>query len=89
MDQVTNSTTLGKGAAEMDGYLNTSQVAERLGVTERTITRWVIDNYFPGAFKLNPNAEKSAYVIPVSDVEAFEAKRNSRGVGDSNGNGTA
>jgi hypothetical protein len=58
-----------------DEFINSSEAARRLSVTSRTITRWVLDGYFPGAFKVNPHAERSPYLIPVSAVEEFERMR--------------
>lgn len=34
--------------------LTAALVAERLGVSPRTIHRWAADGFFPGAYKLNP-----------------------------------
>ena len=49
--------------------LTTADVAAELGVTERTITRWCEAGRFPHAYRLNPEAEKSPWLIPPSDVE--------------------
>jgi predicted site-specific integrase-resolvase len=57
--------------------MSASKVAQRLGVSPRTIARWVTMGLFPNAYKLNPEGEKSAYVIPESDIIAFEEKRRS------------
>ena len=59
----------------MTETLSTKQAAERLGVTPRTIVFWIGRDTFPNAYKLNPDAPKSPYRIPVSDIEAVEAKR--------------
>jgi predicted site-specific integrase-resolvase len=56
-------------------YMRTTEAAERLGVSTRTITRWVERGYFPGAFKVNPEADNSPYMIPLSAIEALERKR--------------
>lgn len=64
-------------------YIRTSEVAKRLNVTTRTIARWIGAGFFPGAFKVNPDAANSPFVIPVADVRAFEEKqRNSSDRGD-------
>ncbi len=55
--------------------LTTRQVAERLEVTLRTVQRWVDIGRFPGAYRLDPDANRSPYLIPVADVEAFEERR--------------
>ncbi len=61
-----------------DKVLSTGQVAERLGVDPRTVQRWVAAGRFPGAYRLDPDAKQSPYVIPSSDVTAFEARRQMR-----------
>lgn len=55
--------------------MSTKAVAKRLGVSDRTIARWLNAGYFPNAYKLNPETYKSAYIIPEVDVIAFEQKR--------------
>lgn len=55
--------------------LSTGKVAKMLGVTQRTIQRWIQAGRFPNAFKLDPESERSSYVIPTSDVEAFLERR--------------
>lgn len=59
----------------MDEVLTTMEVAARLGVDRKTICAWIREGHFPGAFKINPNHTSSAYRIPLSDVETFEALR--------------
>ncbi|MFQ5614747.1 MAG: helix-turn-helix transcriptional regulator [Anaerolineae bacterium] len=61
-----------------DKVLTSAQAAARLGVTPRTIQRWVAAGVFPNAFKLDPGFIKSPFIIPVEDVEAFERKRRER-----------
>ncbi len=59
----------------MGKLLSVTDVAEQLGVTVRTVQRWVRDGHFPGAFKVGPG-KTSPYVIPVEDFEAYiEARR--------------
>lgn len=58
--------------------LRTKEAAERLGVTTVTITRWINRGVFPGAYKTGPY-RKSAFVIPESDVIAFEEKYRKAG----------
>lgn len=59
----------------VENYISTSEAAERLGVTQRTIARWVSKGCFPGAIKVNPQFKHSPYLIPVSAIEEFEASR--------------
>jgi len=61
--------------AMTNGYLRTAEAAERLQVSPRTITRWIDKDYFPGAFKINPEVDNAPFLIPVSDIEEFERKR--------------
>jgi len=53
--------------------LSTSQIAERLGVTRRTVNRLVERGEFPNARKLG-GGRNSAYLIPEPDVLAYEKK---------------
>lgn len=56
--------------------LSATEAAERLGVTPRTILRWIKDGEFPGARQKRP-IPRSPYQIPESDVVAFEERRDS------------
>ena len=53
--------------------LRTKEVAQRLGVTSVTVTRWINRGHFPNAYKLGPYS-KSPFVIPETDVISFEEK---------------
>ena len=53
--------------------LTVPEVAERLGVSERTIRHWIGQGHFPGARRSGPN-RRSPFIIPVADIEAFEAQ---------------
>lgn len=55
--------------------LRVVDVADRLGVSRQTVTRWIRAGYFPGAYRADPEARTSYYCIPESDVEVFERKR--------------
>lgn len=57
-----------------DKLLTTAQAAQRLGVSQVTINKWIDLGHFPNAYKLS-SARKSPYRIPETDVEDFEAKR--------------
>ena len=50
--------------------LTTQEAADLLGVTSRTIVRWIHAGRFPGAFKLNPRA----FAIPRDEVEKVVAE---------------
>jgi len=53
--------------------LSTAQVAARLGVTQRTVTRLVLRGTFPNAYKLGEGSH-APYAIPETDVIAYEKK---------------
>jgi hypothetical protein len=72
---VSNLITAPEVQMPTDEFITSSEAARRLNVSPRTITRWVRQGLFSGAFPLNPHAEKSPYLIPVSAIEAFEEKR--------------
>jgi hypothetical protein len=55
-----------------DQFISSAGAAKRLDVTTRTITRWVSEGYFPGAFKVNPEVENSPWMLPMSVFEPFE-----------------
>ena len=57
-----------------DKLLTTSQAAQRLGVTPKTINDWIDRGLMPNAYKLN-GFGKSPYRIPEGDVEAIEQRR--------------
>ncbi len=54
--------------------LSTAEVAERLGVHRITVQLWIRKGYFPNAYKVGLG-KNSPYVIPESDIVAFEEKR--------------
>ena len=45
---------------ERERMLSVGEAAERLGVTKRTIQRWVHDGKFPGAFRLGEDHQIDA-----------------------------
>jgi hypothetical protein len=57
------------------GFLTTAEAARRLNTSTRNITRWIDRGGFPGAFKLNPDAPNSPFLIPERDIVAFEERR--------------
>jgi excisionase family DNA binding protein len=54
--------------------LTVDQVAQRLGVTPRSVLRWLDKGFFPNAYRFAPMA-KSPWRIPESDVVVFEGLR--------------
>jgi len=52
------------------------QAATRLGVAERTILRWIENGDLQGAERLEPERDKSDYIIPLAEVERLEKKRD-------------
>jgi excisionase family DNA binding protein len=55
--------------------LTVTEVARRLEVTPRTIRNWIQAGEFPNARQKRP-VPGSPYQIPVSDVIAFEERRD-------------
>lgn len=67
------------------GDLNVREVAERLGLEERTAARYIAAGYFPGAYKLNPFAtRRSEWRVPEEAVSAFEEKRKETAIKPAN-----
>lgn len=66
---------LAREVLRMAKYISSSEAAKRLSVTTRTITRWIDDGCFPGAFKLNPEIKNSPFVIPHNEFEKFAEER--------------
>jgi hypothetical protein len=57
--------------------LTTTQAANELDVSNRTIQLWIKQGAFPHAYKLDPgNQQNSPFRIPLVDVEAFRRRRN-------------
>ena len=56
--------------SDLPPFYNTSQAAEILGKTKRTIQRWCQSGRFPHAQPLHPASARSEYIIPASDVQA-------------------
>jgi len=55
--------------------LTTKEAADRLGVTQRAIQKWIKQGYFPGVYRVNPHSDYSHYRIPDEDIEQFEKSR--------------
>lgn len=63
-------------AAKVKGYVKIAKAAKMLGVSPRTVTRWIHDNYFPGTIKSNPKAKTgSPYLIPEEAIDKFQEER--------------
>jgi len=62
----------------MNTILTTKEVADRLGVTPRTVQVWIRQGRFPNAYKLNPDGRTSPYRIPEGDVASFEERRTNQ-----------
>jgi len=58
-----------------DKFLTAEEVAERLGVTDRTVRNMVLRGSFPNAFKLDPTTPRSSWRIPEADVIRLEQMR--------------
>jgi predicted transcriptional regulator len=55
-----------------EDYLSTKEVAEILGVTTMTVSRYVKKGFFPGTKKNDPTTENSPFRIPRAAVEKFQ-----------------
>lgn len=55
--------------------IKASEVAKQFNVSLRTVNRWIEAGYFSGAFRRNPRAANSTYLIPVDSVEKFKRER--------------
>lgn len=70
----------------MNGDLSVKEIAKRLGLDERTASRYVANGLFPGAYKLNPfSTRRSEWRVPEDAVIAFEKKREETAVKATNG----
>ena len=66
--------------ATMENAFSVAEVAERLGVTPRTVVRWIREKIaFPNAYQKNPFIKTSPFVVPLADLEDFEQKRRTGG----------
>ncbi|MFN2179913.1 MAG: helix-turn-helix transcriptional regulator [Candidatus Promineifilaceae bacterium] len=54
--------------------LSVKEAAQRLGVDDRTVRRWIHLRQFPHAYQLSP-IKSSPYRIPEADIEDFELRR--------------
>ena len=65
---------------ESEKLLTSEEVADLLGVTVASISRWVRNGYFPNAWRINPHGKKSEWRIPKKDIDAFiELRMRQRG----------
>ena len=68
-----------------DNVYTAKEAAEILGVAGRTVRLWLLNGYFPHAYRLDPS-KLSRYRIPKEDIQAFIEKRKvSRPSGNSDG----
>jgi len=56
--------------------IRASEAAEMIGVSLRTVVRWIHKGYFPNAKRVNPRAGNSTYIIPETEVEQFIQERD-------------
>ncbi|HBY96515.1 MAG TPA: hypothetical protein DEP84_21665 [Chloroflexi bacterium] len=45
---------------------------------ERSNQQWIVQGYFPNAYRLNPLVTRSPYRIPEADIAVFDEKRRAR-----------
>lgn len=53
----------------------TTEVAEELGFTRKTVAEWCKRGKFPGAQKFPDDSPRSEWRIPLGDVEAIKSRR--------------
>lgn len=53
-------------------FYRVDEVAEMFDVTTRTIQLWLRAGRFPNAKRLNPDLERSPWLIPAADIEAVK-----------------
>ncbi len=56
-------------------YLTSTQAAEQIGKDVSWIAYLCRSGQLPGAFKANPEAKNSPWLIPVSGLEYYKAKK--------------
>jgi transposase len=61
----------------MENY-TIKEVAKRFKVSTHTVYKWLRLGYFPNAYKLTPDAKTSRYLVPESDLVAFEQKQRGK-----------
>jgi excisionase family DNA binding protein len=59
----------------MERRFTTTEAGRRLGVSTRTIQRWIEEGMFPGAYRLNPRNPRSHVRIPEADLLQLEQQR--------------
>ena len=52
------------------------QVAEALKVTPRTVRNLIERGRFPGAYKIDPQSERSTWRIPEDDLVQFKERQH-------------
>lgn len=61
-------------SAPPPSHLTAAEVADILGKSKMTITRWLRDGYFDGAYQDGPT-DRSPWVIPVDAVNEYLEER--------------
>lgn len=56
----------------MERPLTAAEAANELGRDPRTVQRWCNAGVFPNAYRINPEARRSPWMIPPEDVEALK-----------------
>ena len=51
--------------------LSVKQAAAILEISPRTVRRYIDQNLFPGAYRLNPIGSRSDWRIPREDLDSF------------------
>ena len=72
---MTSTTTTAYNAPMTNKDLTVAEVAKRLKFSGQTVRRILAEGKFPHAYQMNPGAATSPFLIPESDVDAFERSR--------------
>ena len=56
--------------------ITTKEAAIRLKVTSRTVRNMIMRGRFPGAYKVDPEAKRSTWMIPINEIIELEKKRD-------------
>jgi len=56
------------------------EAAHRLGASDETVRRMILEGIFPGARKLRPEKNTSPYRIPKSELDAYLQARDEKSI---------
>lgn len=65
--------------------LTAQQIADRWGISKRTVIRMIHQGEFPNARQLANLGPRAPFVVPLSDVEALEKEKRQAVIGSVQG----